>query len=206
MGFRLQSALAGAAKSLSSRLKALEEETNELVKTEAGRVAQELKENRKARTAAKLDYGKAARKLQNYGLSDGQIEAVLAGGVEGATQFEQSLQSKEMSAALEGKQFNQEVETVSPVKEAMMMATQKYDLVEEWTKKALRYLDKISDDVILRRIKNLISVTPDVFDITDPPIIVLTKKYKLRLFPCSNNVRPELAKLLSILIIKLNAE
>ncbi len=108
MGFRLQSALAGAATNLSSRLKALEEETNELVKTEAGRVAQDLKENRKARTAAKLDYGKAARKLQNYGLSDGQIEAVLAGGVEGATQFEQSLQSKATSAALAGKQFNQD--------------------------------------------------------------------------------------------------
>lgn len=108
MGFRLQSALAGAATSLSGKLKALEEETNELVKTEAGRVAQDLKENRKARTAAKLDYGKAARKLQNYGLSDGQIEAVLAGGVEGAAQFEQSLQSKATSAALAGKQFNQD--------------------------------------------------------------------------------------------------
>jgi len=108
MGFRLQSALAGAATNLSGKLKALEEETNELVKTEAGRVAQELKENRKARTAAKLDYGKAARKLENYGLSDGQIEAVLAGGIEGATQFEQSLESKATSAALAGKQFNRD--------------------------------------------------------------------------------------------------
>ncbi|WP_432772964.1 ribonuclease R [Francisella salimarina] len=45
--------------------------------------------------------------------------------------------------------FKQEVEAVSPVKEAMMMATQKYDLIEQWSKKALRYLDNISDDVIV---------------------------------------------------------
>ncbi|WP_150466616.1 ribonuclease R [Francisella sp. SYW-9] len=43
--------------------------------------------------------------------------------------------------------FKQEVEAVSPVKEAMMMATQKYDLVEQWSKKALRYLDDISEAV-----------------------------------------------------------
>ncbi|MBK2297139.1 ribonuclease R [Francisella philomiragia] len=45
--------------------------------------------------------------------------------------------------------FKQEVEAVSPVKEAMMMATQKYDLIEQWSKKTLRYLDDISDDVIV---------------------------------------------------------
>ena len=32
--------------------------------------------------------------------------------------------------------FRQDVEAVSPVKEAMMMATQKYDLVEQWSKKS----------------------------------------------------------------------
>jgi len=109
MGFRLQSALAGAATSLSNRLRALEEETNELVKTEAGRVNNLLQENTKKRTAAKLDYGRAARKLEGYGLSDGQIEAVLAGGLDGATQFEQSLQSKATRAALEGKQFDKNI-------------------------------------------------------------------------------------------------
>ena len=109
MGFRLQSALAGAATSLSNRLRALEEETNELVKTEAGRVNNMLQENTKKRTAAKLDYGRAARKLEGYGLSDGQIEAVLAGGLDGATQFEQSLQSKATKAALEGKQFDKNI-------------------------------------------------------------------------------------------------
>ncbi|AJI63343.1 ribonuclease R [Francisella tularensis subsp. tularensis] len=45
--------------------------------------------------------------------------------------------------------FKQEVEAVSPVKEAMMMTTQKYDLIEQWSKKALRYLDNISDDVVV---------------------------------------------------------
>ncbi|MDE4953151.1 ribonuclease R, partial [Francisella tularensis subsp. holarctica] len=32
--------------------------------------------------------------------------------------------------------FKQEVEAVSPVQEAMMMTTQKYDLIEQWSKKA----------------------------------------------------------------------
>lgn len=43
--------------------------------------------------------------------------------------------------------FKQEVEAVSPVKEAMMMASKKYDLVEQWSKKALGYLDNISEEV-----------------------------------------------------------
>ncbi|ASG68563.1 ribonuclease R [Francisella halioticida] len=43
--------------------------------------------------------------------------------------------------------FKQEVEAVSPVKEAIMLAAQKYDLVEQWGKKALRYLDNISEDI-----------------------------------------------------------
>ena len=42
---------------------------------------------------------------------------------------------------------------------------------------------------------------PDVLEIKDPPIIVMNKKYKLRLFDLIN-VNPEFDKLLTILIIK----
>ncbi|MGQ4001428.1 ribonuclease R [Francisellaceae bacterium CB300] len=45
--------------------------------------------------------------------------------------------------------FTKEVEQVSPVKEAMMLASKKYDLLEEWSKKALKYVEDISDDVIV---------------------------------------------------------
>ena len=42
---------------------------------------------------------------------------------------------------------------------------------------------------------------PDVFEINDPPIIVINKKYKPRLFDFIK-VNPELDKLLKTLIIK----
>ena len=42
---------------------------------------------------------------------------------------------------------------------------------------------------------------PDVLEINEPPIIVINKKYKLKLFDLIN-VRPELDKLLIVLIIK----
>ena len=42
---------------------------------------------------------------------------------------------------------------------------------------------------------------PDVLEINDPPIIVINKKYKLKLSDFIN-VKPELDKLLKILIIK----
>mgnify|MGYP004294165999 CR=1 FL=1 len=43
---------------------------------------------------------------------------------------------------------------------------------------------------------------PDELDIIEPPIIVISKKYKLRLLLDSIRVNPELAKLLITLIIK----
>ncbi|QLE79542.1 ribonuclease R [Francisella sp. Scap27] len=44
--------------------------------------------------------------------------------------------------------YIKEVEAISPVKEAMMLASKKYDLIEEWSKKALKYVEDISDDVL----------------------------------------------------------
>ena len=44
--------------------------------------------------------------------------------------------------------FTKEIEAVSPVKEAMMLASKKYDLIEEWSKQALTYVDNISNDIL----------------------------------------------------------
>ena len=46
-----------------------------------------------------------------------------------------------------------------------------------------------------------VSFIPDEFEIIEPPIIVINKKYKLKLLSGSINVNPELAKLLVTLII-----
>lgn len=45
--------------------------------------------------------------------------------------------------------FTKKFEQVSPVKEAMMIASKKYDLIEEWSKKATTYVEDISDEVIV---------------------------------------------------------
>ncbi|MBK2112090.1 ribonuclease R [Francisella tularensis subsp. novicida FSC159] len=77
--------------------------------------------------------------------------------------------------------FKQEVEAVSPVKEAMMMATQKYDLIEQWSKKALRYLDNISDDMVVGNrvdLRNQHFVTIDGEDAKDFDDAVYAHKTK----------------------------
>tara|TARA_B100000123_G_scaffold266209_1_gene238123 strand:+ start:557 stop:967 length:411 start_codon:yes stop_codon:yes gene_type:complete len=61
----------------------------------------------------------------------------------------------------------------------------------------------ISADVIFRRIYNLLNFTPEVLDIIEPPIIVINKKYKLRLLSFLTNVNPELEMLLKTLMIVL---
>ena len=103
---RLGSVLGGAAKRGSERLKTLEEDAKKLITTEAARVGQELAANRKARTKAKLDYGMAARKLRRFGLGDAQIEAVLAGGLEGADLLEKSVSNAQTRAELAGQKFD----------------------------------------------------------------------------------------------------
>ena len=54
----------------------------------------------------------------------------------------------------------------------------------------------ISADVIFNRIYNLVNLIPDVLEISEPPIIVINKKYKLKLLSFSIKVIPELAILL----------
>ena len=62
----------------------------------------------------------------------------------------------------------------------------------------------ISADVIFKRIYILVNLIPDVLDMIEPPIIVINKKYKLRLLSDFTKVKPELAKLLITEIIKFN--
>ena len=44
--------------------------------------------------------------------------------------------------------FTKEIEAVSPVKEAMMLASKKYDLIEEWSPEAIKYTEDICDDIL----------------------------------------------------------
>jgi len=107
MGFRLMSFAAGAAKRGSERLKALEEDTKKLITTEAARVAEDARNINKARIKSVTDYNSAARKLKSrYDLNDGQIEAVLAGGLDGVETLDSTMQSLAIKAQLDGKQFD----------------------------------------------------------------------------------------------------
>lgn len=109
MAFRLQSFAAGAAKRGSERLKSLEDDTKKLIATEAARVAEQARELNKARVKSTTEYNSAARKLKSrYQLTDGQVEAVLAGGLDGVQQLETTLQSMALQAQLDGKEFNRE--------------------------------------------------------------------------------------------------
>ena len=107
MGFRLMSFAAGAAKRGSERLKALEEDTKKLITTEAARVAEDARNINKARIKSVTEYNSAARKLKSrYNLNDGQVEAVLAGGLDGVQALDNTMQSLAIKAQLDGKEFN----------------------------------------------------------------------------------------------------
>lgn len=109
MAFRFQSALAGAATTLSGKLKTLETETKDLIKTEAARVADQMEEQRKQRIKQTLDYNTQARFLKhNYSLNDAQVEAVLSGGLENAKVFQQSMEDLATQSAIAGTEFNRE--------------------------------------------------------------------------------------------------
>ncbi|MAL44469.1 hypothetical protein [Hyphomonas sp.] len=103
MAFRLQSAIAGFATRSSERLKALEEDTKELAKTEAGRIAQEIAEGRKQRIADTLDYNTRARKLKSsYGLNDAQVYTIMQGGLEEADAFMDTVRAGAIEAKTKG--------------------------------------------------------------------------------------------------------
>ena len=109
MAFRFQSALAGAATTLSGKLKTLETETKDLIKTEAARVAEQMEEQRKQRIKQTLDYNTQARFLKhNYNLNDSQVEAVLSGGLENAKVFAKSMEDLATQSAIAQTEFDRE--------------------------------------------------------------------------------------------------
>lgn len=109
MAFRFQSALAGAATTLSGKLKTLETETKDLIKTEAARVADQMEEQRKQRIKQTLDYNTQARFLKhNYSLNDSQVEAILSGGLENSKVFQQSMKDLATQSAIAGTKFDRE--------------------------------------------------------------------------------------------------
>lgn len=107
MAFRFQSAVAGFATRASERLKTLEEDTKEVAKTEAGRIAQEIAEARKQRIADTLDYNTTARKLKSaYSLNDAQVYTILQGGIEEAQVFMDTVRAGAIEAKTNNQEFN----------------------------------------------------------------------------------------------------
>tara|TARA_R110002012_G_scaffold157782_2_gene319034 strand:- start:3965 stop:5659 length:1695 start_codon:yes stop_codon:yes gene_type:complete len=83
MAFRLQSALAGAATRLSSKFEKFDETYADSLKNTAANLKKEAKNIVKERTAAVRDYQKYGKRLiDDYGLNEGQVQAVLAGGLD----------------------------------------------------------------------------------------------------------------------------
>jgi hypothetical protein len=101
MAFRLQSAIAGAAKKATENLDELDKEYRQSIKDTAANLAKEAAVIRKQRMAAVTDYNRRARKLRNnYDLSDSQIQTLLSGGVEEYDNFEKTITAGETAAKL----------------------------------------------------------------------------------------------------------
>jgi len=101
MAFRLQSAIAGAAKKATENLGELDKEYRQSIKDTAANLAKEAGAIRKQRMAAVTDYNRRARKLRNnYDLSDAQIQTLLSGGVEEYDNFEKTITAGETAAKL----------------------------------------------------------------------------------------------------------
>jgi len=94
MAFRLQSFLSGAAKKASENLSKLDDDYRESIKNTAANLAREAAAVRKERMAAVTNYNRKARRLKtSYDLTDGQIQTLLAGGLEETDRFEDAIKS-----------------------------------------------------------------------------------------------------------------
>lgn len=103
MAFRLQSALAGAAKAASAKIKAFDEDYADTLKNSAANLAKEAAQIRKDRMASVRDYQKYGKRLQtNYGLSDAQVQTLLAGGVDQYEDFVDSINNQQQIHVLSG--------------------------------------------------------------------------------------------------------
>ena len=100
MAFRLQSAIAGGAKKLSERMKAFDENYYETIKNTTNDLAKEASDIRKERMKAVINYSEKASILQSdYGLTDGQVQELLRGGLGRYDQFVTAMNNAEAKAA-----------------------------------------------------------------------------------------------------------
>jgi len=109
MAFRLQSFAAGAAKRGSERLKEMETDMKERVKTSATTIATQMQDTVKKRTESATGYKRAAKNLKSrYRLSDAQVQVLLSGGLDNATAFENTIKQGEMKAFNAGVEFDRD--------------------------------------------------------------------------------------------------
>lgn len=104
MAFRLMSALAGAAKSASKNIRERDEEFRVSLKNTAADLAKEAKNVISERTKAATSYTNKGRQLMDeYGLNEGQVQALLSGGVERYDSFVKDVQSGALRHVRAGK-------------------------------------------------------------------------------------------------------
>ncbi len=100
MAFRLQSAIAGFAKRTSEKMEKFDDTYFETLKNTSANLANEAGSIRKDRTKAVREYGDKASVLQSdYGLTDGQVQELLRGGLSRYDQFVEAMNNAEAKAA-----------------------------------------------------------------------------------------------------------
>ena len=99
--------LGGAAKAASARLKDIETDLKERIKTQSATTAKEMSAITRTRTENATQYKSKARMLQSrYGLNDLQVEAVLAGGLDNADNFIDTVRQSAIQAQRDGVTFD----------------------------------------------------------------------------------------------------
>lgn len=103
MAFRLQSALAGAATRLSSKIEKFDEAYADSLKNTAANLAKEAKNIVKERTAAVRQYQNYGKVLiDEYGLNERQVQALLSAGTDRYETFIKDVQSGAMEHVAAG--------------------------------------------------------------------------------------------------------
>jgi hypothetical protein len=107
MAFRLQSAIAGAAKKLSEKMTAFDENYADTLKNSAANLAKEAANIRKERMAAIRDYKSKGDVLKSdYGLSDAQVASLLQSGTDRFDKFIADVQSGAMQHVRSGEKID----------------------------------------------------------------------------------------------------
>lgn len=80
--------LTGFARRTSENLRTLQNKADDTIKSYALQAAQDAKEVRKQRVKSQLDYSNMAKALSSsYGLNDGQVQALLRGGLQAGQRY-----------------------------------------------------------------------------------------------------------------------